>query len=254
MARVIARCLATDLPNAALVILERMRAQAGTVSLLGLSNLVAVTLRALPAALATRDGHFFRGHLHSAAQEILDVYLRRYVKAKPVRERDWSRPMVSCRCPDCEAVNAFLRNPEQSVADLSLDKNRRLHIHRTLDRSDADVTHETDRSGRGDRLLLTKRMREADDKLKAWLKRKATARALFSQLCSQTLRDTLGDDYQEDLFETDLAKRALDRQVARPQRHPLDDQSGNIPRLTTSREERPAKRVRVERVDVVDLT
>jgi hypothetical protein len=94
------------------------------------------------------------GHGELATQ--LKVQLEREVRAKR-EENDWSiNEKIPCKCADCKALQAFLLKKDERTRTWPLAKDRRSHIHRTIDGMDIPVTHITHRTGSPQKLVLTK--------------------------------------------------------------------------------------------------
>jgi hypothetical protein len=70
---------------------------------------------------------------------------------------DWKREAkLGCRCEDCLALSRFLRNPTERVTRFPMNKQRRQHLHRQIDKHRCDVTHVTERKGSPQTLVCTK--------------------------------------------------------------------------------------------------
>lgn len=71
--------------------------------------------------------------------------------------KDWARAAdLGCKCPDCQALARFLRDPAERVGRFPLRKDRRQHLHQQIDRHRCDCTHETERRGSPQTLVCTK--------------------------------------------------------------------------------------------------
>ena len=53
-------------------------------------------------------------------------------------------------------LSRFLSDPEQRVGRFPLRKDRRQHLHQQIDRHQCDCTHETERRGSPQTLVVTK--------------------------------------------------------------------------------------------------
>ncbi|MBR9909176.1 MAG: 2OG-Fe(II) oxygenase [Gammaproteobacteria bacterium] len=93
------------------------------------------------------------GHLLNHAVAQLEARI-----AKGNREQDdWSIETAStCGCEDCKQLNAFLSSRTTTVLTWPLNKERRRHIHGTIDGMGVPVTHNTRREGSPHKLILTK--------------------------------------------------------------------------------------------------
>jgi hypothetical protein len=82
----------------------------------------------------------------------------RAATAEPVEApKDWAREAdLGCKCADCKALAAFLRDPAARVGRFPLRKDRRQHLHRIIDGRKCDCTHLTERKGSPQTLVCTK--------------------------------------------------------------------------------------------------
>jgi len=130
-------------------------------------------------------------------QSVLASYSQRYVgKKPPCSDRDWARIRVPCSCRDCEMLNRFITNPTERVARFPMGKGRRQHIHQQLDMAKGTYTHITERTGNPQTLVVTKTKTEWESKVRAWETRRAEARNEFGSYGLETLRELLGDQFQ----------------------------------------------------------
>jgi hypothetical protein len=82
----------------------------------------------------------------------------RAATAEPVQApKDWAREAdLGCKCADCRALAAFLRDPAARVGRFPLRKERRQHLHQIIDGRKCDCTHVTERKGSPQTLVCTK--------------------------------------------------------------------------------------------------
>ena len=66
---------------------------------------------------------------------------------------------LTCRCEDCGALQAFAADAATQVARFRIRKERRRHVHGTIERHGLDMTHVTDRRGSPQTLVCTKTRR-----------------------------------------------------------------------------------------------
>jgi hypothetical protein len=95
-----------------------------------------------------------------AAQRLLEHCRTelRAATAEPVQApADWVREAdLGCKCADCRALAAFLRDPAARVGRFPLRKDRRQHLHGIIDGRKCDCTHVTERKGSPQTLVCTK--------------------------------------------------------------------------------------------------
>jgi hypothetical protein len=70
---------------------------------------------------------------------------------------DWSMDIASpCNCRDCGELNRFLQSRSRRTLEWPIKKERRQHVHATIDGLGVPVTHATRRQGSPYTLVLTK--------------------------------------------------------------------------------------------------
>jgi hypothetical protein len=82
----------------------------------------------------------------------------RTATAHPVEPpKDWKREAkLGCKCEDCVALSRFLRDPAERVGRFPMNKQRRQHLHRQIDKHRCDLKHVTERKGSPQTLVCTK--------------------------------------------------------------------------------------------------
>jgi hypothetical protein len=126
-------------------------------------------------------------------QMTLCTYVIRYVQPEPVPPKDWTRPSVSCSCSDCQVLNAFLRAPDQKVGRFAVNKQRRAHLHQRIDGT--GLTHETERRGSPQTLVVTKNLAQHHAAHKAWAQRCNVARGHIQNIGPEALKEFLLEIY-----------------------------------------------------------
>jgi hypothetical protein len=126
-------------------------------------------------------------------QMTLGTYVIRYVRPEPVAPKDWARPPVSCSCGDCQVLNAFLRAPDRQVGRFAVNKQRRAHLHGQIDGS--GMTHETERRGSPQTLVVTKNLAQHHAAHKAWAQRCKVAKDHIQNLGTEALKEFLLEIY-----------------------------------------------------------
>ncbi len=91
--------------------------------------------------------------LWSSAAEFL--LMRSEVPPQP--PPDWRlEAKISCGCADCSELQAFALDPTERVHRFRVKKERRQHLHGTIDAHRLDMTHVTERAGSPQTLVCTK--------------------------------------------------------------------------------------------------
>lgn len=87
----------------------------------------------------------------------------------PTPPRDWRQEIsVKCQCQDCQELQSFVLNPESQVHSFRVKKERRQHLHHTIDSCDMEMTHITEREGSPQTLVCTKTRRNYEAKCKQY--------------------------------------------------------------------------------------
>jgi hypothetical protein len=78
--------------------------------------------------------------------------------ARPQRAAgDWSiEPPAGCACDLCQTLGTFLADPTRQVHEWPIAKEKRQHVHGTIDGAELPVRHQTRRQGSPHTLVLTK--------------------------------------------------------------------------------------------------
>ena len=108
---------------------------------------------------------------------------------------DLRRPRVSCSCSDCFNLNIFLVESQSRVRAFPLAKRRRQHLHQQLDAARIDCTHETERRGSPQSLIVTKTFKGDVSRKAKWDAACKLARQNFAKFEQTDLRRLLGDQY-----------------------------------------------------------
>lgn len=129
----------------------------------------------------------------AAYTQVLEQYVRRFVQQQPSAVENWSCNAVSCRCPDCQRLTAFLVS-QQQVGRFAVNKQRRQHLHQQLDSHCRDCKHETERRGSPQTLVVTKANRSKAAQ-QAWLQRCSEAHVELMKFDQGLLEGLLGEQY-----------------------------------------------------------
>uniref|UniRef100_A0A0B7KG38 Uncharacterized protein n=1 Tax=Bionectria ochroleuca TaxID=29856 RepID=A0A0B7KG38_BIOOC len=121
--------------------------------------------------------------------------LNNFVKRQPPKDASLSRPGVPCTCGDCNHLNHFLSSATQRVGRFPVDKKRRQHLHNQIDRHRIDCTHETERVGSPQTLIVTKTNKQNDQARRNWKVRFEWAHKVLGGLDQAQLLQLLGEEY-----------------------------------------------------------
>ncbi|RYP23035.1 hypothetical protein DL765_001290 [Monosporascus sp. GIB2] len=131
-----------------------------------------------------------------AFQSLLRAYLRNFVGKKPPKP-DYGSQQVSCPCGDCFVLNRFLADAHQTKGRFPMGKQRRHHLHNQLDRHGIDCTHETERRGNPQTLVVTKTTKKWDAAIAQWNERRVQAEIQLEAFDQAKLRLLLAGQYNE---------------------------------------------------------
>ncbi|KAF2127559.1 hypothetical protein P153DRAFT_398173 [Dothidotthia symphoricarpi CBS 119687] len=169
--------------------------------------LEAVTLACLARLIfALVQHHIFLGsseysHLY---QHILGDYVDAHVGVEPAKpSKSWIRRPVTCsypqQCSDCNELNQFLRNPNESVWEWQLFKTRHRHIEQGLRYGKSDCNVRTARKGVNGPyvVVLTKSTDSYDSAFSAWDRKRKHARSVLATFDKDALKSLLGERFEE---------------------------------------------------------
>lgn len=113
--------------------------------------------------------------LYRDALQQLHERLSAQIQKGPRKPDDWSIMEINnCSCNDCQDLNSFLQSKSQQKKIWPLNKDRRMHIHRTIDEMRLPVSHQTQRTGSPHKLVL-KKTNELFSRDKKQFKKRAAA-------------------------------------------------------------------------------
>ncbi len=115
--------------------------------------------RMLPAALEGmhEDEELARSAVYARLWMQAADFLLARSSAVPSEPSDWTIAAdVACGCEDCASLRAFCQDPAKRVGRFSVRKDRRKHLHRTIDSYRLDLDHVTERRGSPYTLVCTK--------------------------------------------------------------------------------------------------
>ncbi|CAH0055571.1 unnamed protein product [Clonostachys solani] len=121
--------------------------------------------------------------------------LNNFVKRQPSKDNTLSRPGVPCSCADCNHLNHFLSSTTQRVGRFAVNKKRRQHLHNQIDRHRIDCTHETERVGSPQTLVMTKTNKQHEQARRNWKIRFEWAHKVLGDLDQGQLLQLLGQEY-----------------------------------------------------------
>jgi hypothetical protein len=97
----------------------------------------------------------------------------------PESPTDWRQDVkLSCSCADCRELRAFTLSPVEQTHRFRVRKERRQHLHQSIQRHGLDMTHVTERKGSPQTLVCTKDRRSYQRRCEQYRKDIASLAAL----------------------------------------------------------------------------
>ncbi|KAK2021350.1 2OG-Fe(II) oxygenase superfamily protein [Colletotrichum zoysiae] len=129
---------------------------------------------------------------------VLESYRDNYIGQKPGIQASRfynGMPILArshCLCLDCQKLNMFLEKPGEYVCRFRVSKKARYHLHQEIERNGIQCSHQTDRNGSTETLVVTK-LRELEERRYAERQKRAAER--FQEFDQTKLGLLLGEDY-----------------------------------------------------------
>lgn len=121
------------------------------------------TLRERGSGPVIGDAEGERLWLHAADSLLADS---EYPPAPP---EDWRQDLeISCNCADCLELQAFAVDPIEQTHRFRVRKDRRMHLHRQIEKHRLDMTHLTERKGSPQTLICNKTRRSYERRRKSY--------------------------------------------------------------------------------------
>ena len=106
-------------------------------------------------------------------------FLLRCSEVPPAPPSDWRlKVRISCSCPDCRELESFAHDPVERVHRFRVKKERRQHLHQTIDRYGLEMTHVTEHVGSPQTLVCTKDRRSFNLRMKEYREEISAMRTL----------------------------------------------------------------------------
>ncbi|TVY44089.1 hypothetical protein LOCC1_G004493, partial [Lachnellula occidentalis] len=190
----LSNCLTLQLATELDQILSKMAKEAETAPIELYETLYMPILKFMSTSLRKENFTGQGSSFKQFYQSMLSTYIIRYVQMEPARPTSWARQQTSCDCNDCLQLNRFLIDGHQIIGRFPVGKARRAHLHSQLN-GRSGFTHETQRSGNPQTLVVTKTMGAYEASHKAWTERCNVARKHLKSFEETFLKDLLADKY-----------------------------------------------------------
>ena len=221
VAELIHRCRSLELGEEQEAIMGKLVAASGTVISSAIETLFIPLLTHLVELLRSNGNPPYSDPpFQTFFQNIIDSYVRRYIGNEPAKPQDWALNQRGCGCRDFQGLDDFLTDPHARIRRFPVGKQRRAHLHQKLDGT--GCTHETERLGNPQTLIVTKTRSVWEKAHKAWQDRCLSAKQIFEKMGLEELKLLL-----EDRFEEVTELRAVKPTTAASQR--LEAGNGRTP-------------------------
>jgi hypothetical protein len=183
---------------------------------------------------------------------LIKAYIDKYLGREPSAVVSLVHRRVSCNCRDCQWLNEFLTSPTERVGRFAVGNGRRMHLHRQLDGS--GCTHETERIGNPQTLVVKKTQTLEELRKQNWAQRRQKASIWLRSFDQDKLNLLLGSEYWAIVnMHRCLNNPPAQGQATSPPRQPLASTSaqGSARQAGSARDKR--KRSNTE-IEVIDLT
>ncbi|KAG6001850.1 hypothetical protein E4U21_003778 [Claviceps maximensis] len=217
-------------------------------------------LHALLPVLKTNQIPLDTPYCQELFSALLESYIDGYVGRQPARDKKLARDRAtSCSCKDCESLNAFLASPTREVGYFAVSKYRRMHLHQQLEKGQVDCTHETERSGSPQTLVVAKTFWHVEKQRLDWAQRLMVSREQMRTFEEEDLLQVLGHKYvkivnMEHLSDAAVAPPTLLPGERQLQRQPLQMQTIDFASASRSLTTGSKRKVPCNDIEVIDLT
>jgi hypothetical protein len=201
LAIVIFRYTTLSMPDELEKVTNHLSEHAKIIHIDSFETILVPTLKAIARHLKTGNlSTAGESPFSSLFQSVLASYICRYVQDPPTSPENWTIPKRGCSigCRDCQALDAFLIDPQERVGSFPMATKRRDHLEGRLDPN--ECSHTTTRQGIPHTLVVKKTRAIYAAKVSAYRRRHTTANRHIAGLNRQILRALLGDYFNE-IFE-----------------------------------------------------
>jgi len=140
--------------------------------------------------------------------QLLEIYIRRYVKMQPKEPTDWERTLtINCECEDCHRLRRYVEDKGNKSWDFRLAEKRRKHIESQLDCTFHKVTI---KSGTPHILRVEKTNERHKIDLRTWNNRIPVAKLQLATLSKQCpLLEIIGVDSYAKLLQNECLQSSV---------------------------------------------
>lgn len=128
-------------------------------------------------------------------QDVMTLYVQRYIGLEPAKPRDWAQARTGCGCGDCQGLSRFMADPSQKIGRFAMAEKRRRHLEYKL--HDTGCNLDTERQGSPHTLVVTKTLKKWHESLKEWKARCKVASQSFHTIGTKAIEQVFGEHYEE---------------------------------------------------------
>ncbi|KAF2277392.1 uncharacterized protein EI97DRAFT_500363 [Westerdykella ornata] len=141
------------------------------------------------------------------AASIISNFISKYLGPRPAEGVGWARNTLDCSCRICTPINRFLQNACLETGRFTGAVRERHHMHREIEDAVVRYTHQTDRSGFGNTLVVRKMKVSGQEKHELWEAKRREVKAILASFHPRTLERLMGERYEE-FVKARLVRRA----------------------------------------------
>lgn len=194
IATLVGYCISLHLDGEIDQIFDRIKGEAAIVDVSAFQILLLPFLRSLLALMQRYNIPYTNSRYQACFQNLLELYVQRFIGAEPPAPPDWAKPRKGCGCTDCQSLDRFLLDPNCMTGRFPLAEKRRRHLENQIR---STYEHVTDRTGIPYTLVITKNHNTWKESLKAWRQRCDEAFANIQSIGLPALKGLLADRFTE---------------------------------------------------------
>ena len=213
-------CRSMELTEERHAIMNRLVESSKIVDPSGFSNVFVPLFARLVEISRINDTSLEENISKTCFQDVMSLYVQRYIGLEPAKPRDWAQPHTVCSCGDCQGLSRFMADPTRQVGRFAMAEKRRRHLENRL--RDTGCSLDTERQGSPHTLVVTKTLRKWHESLSEWKARCKVAGQSFLTIGTTAMEQMFGEHYEEfaSLKAVKLGPAAPVREVPTSSRKP----------------------------------
>lgn len=195
IASLLDHCRVMQLTDERLAIMDQLVESSKTVEPSGFGNLFIPLLTRLVELSRVNNISLDAYISNSCSQDVLTLYVQRYIGPEPAKPLDWAQARTGCGCEDCQKLSRFMVDPMKQVIWFPLAEKRRRHLASKL--RDTGCTFDTERQGPRHTLVVFKTLSKWQESLNEWKARCKLASQSLSTVGTEAVKQIFGERYEE---------------------------------------------------------